>query len=476
MRKLAVLYFALLITYGTSAQTNRYVLHDVNVIDVVKGKVLPHQVVTIEGDRIKGIVSLNKYRKADKDSIISLTGKYLIPGLWDMHTHVWSSDFFFPLFLANGITGFRDMFGGVQSLHGWRKAISEGDKTIPDFYYSGPIVDGPKPVWPGSVAISNPEQAKKAVDSIKNKLKTDFVKVYSLLSRESYFALAEECKKMQIDFAGHVPNVVTALEAATAGQKCQEHLYGILEVVSDSSALYYKIVRALASGLEMKNLVTDTLLLNRMERRRMLIRTFNHERLTSVAKQLSTNNTWICPTLVVNYNIAHLDDTALASDSRMKYVSSFMKKFWDPRQDARFRTQPKDYFEVTRMEFEKKLLIIPVFQKAGVRILAGTDTPNPYCFPGFSLHDEIAWFVKAGLSPAEALQTATINPAIYFSRENDFGTIAKGKIASMVVLDKNPLENIRNTTSINMVILRGSIMDRRQLDSMLEKVRSTAAQ
>jgi imidazolonepropionase-like amidohydrolase len=137
----------------------------------------------------------------------------------------------------------------------------------------------------------------------------------------------------------------------------------------------------------------------------------------------------------------------------MKYVTSFLKGFWNPKQDMRFRSQPKEYFEITRMEFEKKLLMIPVLHHAGVRMLAGTDTPNPYCFPGFSLHDELAWMVKAGLTPIEALQTATINPAIYFSIEKILDR-RKNKMASLVILDKNPLIDIRNTTSINTVILR----------------------
>ena len=473
MKKLSILILTLLLLQESNAQLARVVLYDINVVYVKNGKVNSHQVVIIKGDRITEVIPLSKYRRSAKDSVIEQAGKFVMPGLWDMHTHVWSAEYFFPLFLANGITGFRDMFGGIQPLREWRKSIAEGNTTIPDFYYSGPIVDGPKPIWPGSVAVANPEQGRRAVDSLKNKLKVDFVKVYSLLSRESYFGIAEECKRLKIDFAGHVPTVITALEAAEAGQKCQEHLYGILEVVSDSSELYFKIVQGIASGL--KNIPgADSMLLDRMERRKLLLRTFNNERLLKVAKQLSATRSWICPTLVVNYNIGHLDDSTLANDERMKYIARFMKNFWDPRQDIRFRSQPKDYYQVTRMEFEKKLQMIPVLHKAGVKLLAGTDTPNPYCFPGFSLHDELAWFVKSELSPAEALQTATINPAIYFAIEKDYGTVEKGKIASLLILDQNPIIDISNTTSINSVILRGGIMNRNQLDGMLEKVKDLA--
>jgi hypothetical protein len=138
------------------AQSRRYVLHDLNIVDVANGTMKSHQVVIIEGDRIKDIVPLKDYHKSSKESIISLAGKYIIPGLWDMHTHVWYADYFFPLFLCNGITGFRDMFGTVDQLHGWRKSVQSGDKRIPDLFFSGPIVDGPKPVWPGSVQFPMP--------------------------------------------------------------------------------------------------------------------------------------------------------------------------------------------------------------------------------------------------------------------------------------------------------------------------------
>ena len=475
MRKFFFALTAFVLFQNANGQT-RFVLHDINVVDVKKGTIVSNQVVIIEGDRIKEILALSKYRKSGKDSVIFLTGKYVLPGLWDMHTHVWMAESFFPLFLANGVTGFRDMFGSVQQLRTWRKAIAAGNKSYPDFYFSGPIVDGPKPIWPGSVAVSNTYQAKAAVDSIKNILKTDFVKVYSLLPRASYFAIAEECKKLKIDFVGHVPNLVTALEAANAGQKCLEHLTGVLEVASDSSDKYYKVLRAQDAGTVKADLGTDTSLLNRIERRKMLVRTFNEEKLKSIAKELAAKHTWICPTLIVNYNIANLDDTLLATDSRMKYISNFMKNFWNPKQDFRFRSATKEFFEVGRMEFEKKMQSIPILHAAGVKLLAGTDTPNPYCFPGFSLHDELEWFVKAGLSPADALRTATINPAIYFSQEKNFGTVDIGKIASLVILDKIPLEDIHNTTSVQMVILRGAIMDRKKLDELLDKVRAQAAQ
>jgi imidazolonepropionase-like amidohydrolase len=203
----------------------------------------------------------------------------------------------------------------------------------------------------------------------------------------------------------------------------------------------------------------------------MLVRSFNPKKLETLAREIAATGTWICPTLNTGYNIAHLDDSALAKDKRMEYVDSSMRNFWNPAHDFRFKDQPPGYYELGRQEFEKKLIITTALHKAGIKFLAGTDTPNPYCFPGFSLHDELQWFVKAGLSPAEALQTATINPAIYFSIQKDYGTVEKGKIASLVLLNKNPLKDIRNTTDIYMVILRGRPVPDQQRKDLLNQVR-----
>jgi len=159
----------------------------------------------------------------------------------------------------------------------------------------------------------------------------------------------------------------------------------------------------------------------------------------------------------------------------MKYILPYIKNIWNPKQDFRFKNQPADYYEVNRREFEKKLVITAALHKAGVQLLAGTDTPNPYCFPGFSIHDELQWLVKSGLSPAEALQCATINPAIYFSIQKDYGTIEKGKIASLVILNNNPLSDIRNTSDIWMVILRGRILDQQHLNNLLNTAMKLAA-
>jgi imidazolonepropionase-like amidohydrolase len=438
-------------------------IRNIYLVDVEKGIVKRAANVLIR-DSI--ITSVN-YRKsaATADTIIDGSGKYLIPGLWDMHTHVWSDEYFFPLLIANGVTGIRDMFESVKAAETWKKKIAEGRIYGPEMRIAGPILDGPKPIWPGSVAVSTPEEGRRAVDSLKDILHTDFIKVYSLLSRESYFAIADEARKKQIPFAGHVPNVVSVSEAAKAGQKSQEHLYGFLEEASDSADYLMQVVQGK---------IKDSALSDRSQRMQFLFRTYNIRKLEELLHKIKTTGTWICPTLTVLHAIGYLNDTTLQNDPRMQYMIRGIRNGWDPRKDPRFSTWTPGTFNAYQQDFAYKLRLVKALRDAGIPLLAGTDFPNPYCFPGFGLHEELQWMVKAGLTPAEALQTATINPARYFGIEQRTGSIAEGKTANLVILEANPLLDISNTQKIGTVILRGKVLHRAALQALLDKARKIA--
>jgi imidazolonepropionase-like amidohydrolase len=427
-----------------------------NVIDVKTGKIQSNVSVRIEDGIIREI---GKSVKDSKVRSIDGTDKYLIPGLWDMHGHTWNANGFFPLLLANGVTGIRDMFGSIDSIHKWRKQIEQGFVKGPAIIASGPIVDGPKPIWQGSVALGETSRVAKVIDSLKNQLKVDFIKVYSLLSREVYFKIAAEAKRQNIPFAGHVPNVVTNAEAAAAGQKSFEHLLGFIQECSDSAAY----LAALSRG-EIK----DSVLSNRAARTSMLLRTYNRQKMKELIRKLAGYDVWICPTLVVNRNISKLDDSIFVKDSRLAYMSPMFRTMWNPANDPRFKTATKDYYESSRKMFLIYLDIVREMQESGVKLLAGTDYPNPYCFPGFSLHDELILLTEAGLTPLQALQTATINPARYLNLDEKTGTVEKGKKADLILLDKNPVDNISNIKSIRAVVIGGRLLDRQELDKMLQ--------
>ncbi|MDX2048256.1 MAG: amidohydrolase family protein [Chitinophagaceae bacterium] len=461
-KKLLFLLSCLLCTFSFSQSL---LIENISIIDTEKGKLIKNVHVLIKDSVIVNISS----KKIQPVSVKTIdgSGKYLIPGLWDMHTHIWSDEFYFPLLIANGVTGVRGMFEDVKNVAAWRKKIADGKINGPVIFSGGPIVDGPQPVWPGSVAVKNPEDGRRAVDSLKNKLHTDFIKVYSLLSRESYFAIAEECKKQNIPFAGHVPNLVTVMEAAKAGQKSMEHLYGMIEAASDSSDYYYRLLQGK---------ITDTTLSSRQQRRKFLLRTYKPENFKRFAKELSQYNSWICPTLTVNKGIAYMNDSTLLDDPRMQYMGVFYRNFWDPRKDFRFKTWTDETFAIQREEFKLKLKLVKELHAAGVKIIAGTDFPNPHCYPGFGIHDELALLVEAGLTPAEALRTATYNAALFFGINNRYGTVAKNKMADLLILDANPLEDISSTKKINSVIFQGKLINKDELKGLLDKAKKMAGQ
>lgn len=455
----------LLISLFAKAQEKRLVLHKVNIVDVEKGKLLKDQTVAIAGDRINFITKATAFKPATNDSVVDCHGQYLIPGLWDMHTHVWTPDYFFSLFIGNGVTGIRGMFEQSVAAQYWQKRGNTPGDISPRGYYAGPIVDGPKPIWPGSVAVTDAARGRKVVDSLKNQAKVDFIKVYSLLERDAYFAIADEAKKQGVVFAGHVPNKVTVLEAAKAGQKTMEHLYGFLELASDSSEYYYGLVNGT---------IKDSNFATRNARRELLRRTYSEKKLASIIKDLKQYDAWICPTMTVNRGIAFINDSTFRKDDRMVYVAPMIKNMWDPKNDFRLRTATPEYFRGEQVEYEMKKKIVRALHQGGIPLLAGTDTPNPFCFPGFSLHDELEIFTECGLSPLEALRTATLNPARYFGIEMDLGTVATGKLADLVLLEANPLENINNTRQVGAVVLKGRFLGPETVLGLWEKARKIA--
>jgi hypothetical protein len=448
-----------LLFFSLKLHSQLFIIEHTNIVDVKNNKLIRDVSVVVENSRIKDI---QKNTSGYKGQVIDGKNKYLMPGLWDMHTHTWNARYFFPLLIANGVTGIRDMFGSMDSINRWKKEIAEGKILGPQIYASGPLLDGPKPIWPGSVALSHENQVASIIDSLKNKLKVDFLKVYSLLPRSVYFKIAEESKKQNISFVGHLPNQITILEAAHAGQKSQEHLLSFIAESADSAEYIAK-----AS----KNLLTDSSLKNPLARAQLQFATFNPSKLSVIIDKLAKSETWICPTLVVNNSIGRMRDTIFTNDPRIQYMMPGMANRWNPANDFRFKSVPDTYYHLQQKMFDLQLKIVKEIHEKGIPLLAGTDYPNPYCFPGFSLHDELLWMVKAGLTPGEALQTATLNPARFLAITKDYGTVEKGKIANLVLLEKNPLENIEHTKTIHMVILKGQLLGKELLQQLLQQLK-----
>ena len=442
------------------ATADLLVLTNATVVDVRTGTVKPDQTVVLERNRIYSIGPSKSAKYPRNADTVNCKGGYLIPGLWDMHVHLEFGDWFpdaknisLPLFIANGVTSVRDMGSELDVVQNWRNEIEAGNMIGPRILTSGPMLDGPKPRFPSSIAIATPADARRAVDQLKDR-GADFIKLQSLIPREAVLAIADEAKKQEIAFEGHVPDAMRASEMSEAGMKSFEHLIGIFEGSSPAEDDFLK-----GGKTEGKFLAT-----------------FDEARFAALAALLAKNHTWQCPTLVWERGGNLLDVSDFSGDTRVKYVPAVWKsKTWKRFTDEITQGYGTDDLATRKKFIEKELEVVRMLHKAGIEFLAGTDTPaGVHIFPGFSLHEELQRFVAAGFTPLEALQTATLNPAKFFGMETQLGTIEEGKLADLVLLAANPLEDISNTQKIAGVFFNGRYFYHAEIEKMLAGVESAA--
>jgi imidazolonepropionase-like amidohydrolase len=396
--------------------------------------------------------------------VIDASGQYLLPGFWDLHVHSAFGDWFpggrdiiLPLFVANGVTGVRDMGGDLPVLQDWRKQIAAGEIIGPRMIISGPMLDGHLPDgklrFPSSVPVTTPASAVAAVDSLKAQ-GADFIKIQSVISHDAYLAAAAEAHKQGLPIVGHVPDKVRLSEVIQAGQKSIEHLMGIFEGCSTEEDKFIKGEGTL----------------------KLLLTTQDQQRCDSLIKLVAQNQTWQVPTLAWQRGGTFLDQRDLKHDPLDKYVPAYWRDVtWRRFTDEMMPDLLRDPLALRQDYFSRNLKMVGAMHHAGVPFMAGTDTaPGVYIMPGFSLHDELANFVEAGFTPMEALQTATSNPAKFLELENTLGSVEPGKIADLVLLSQSPLKDIRNTRTISMVVANGRIFDRAALDQILTTVELAA--
>jgi imidazolonepropionase-like amidohydrolase len=434
MRKPFALALIILLRAGLAAQVERgaappspLAFNHVTVVDVKGGRLEPDMTVIVVGNRIAAVGKSSRTRIPEHARVVDAGGKFLIPGLWDMHAHLGEDDFdkrsYLSLFIANGVTGVRIMEGAPEH-HAWREEIRGGKLTGPRLVIASRMI--------GSGDLSNISAASAREEVRKAKRDgADFIKVHDNVPRASYFALIDEAKRLNLPVEGHVPGSITAAEASDAGQKSIEHFTGLDDAKSDAGKA---------------------------------------DALIAVFKR---NRTWLCPTLVMRSNYASLDDAGFARDPRLKYVKPSWKNRWLSMTKAAADTPAAEWAKRRELIRRDKALVAKM-QRAGVNVLAGTDDSNPYSFVGFGLHDELALLVDGGLSPLEALRAATLNPAKFFNRPDSLGTVEKGKLADLVLLDADPLEDIRNTTRINAVVADGRYFPTEALQQILAEAEAAA--
>lgn len=448
--------------------TTDIVIENVTVVDIETGELLTNRDVMINGNKISKIVphALARYRSG---TVIDGRSKYLIPGLWDMHEHLMSSNWYetqLPLLRANGITGFREMFGDLATADTARMRMNNNSLPFFRFIASGHIVDGEKPFWERSVKVADTKRAAQVVDSLKG-TKADFIKVYSLLRPDVFLAIAKRSKEQKIPFAGHVPYAVQVTEASNAGMASMEHLYGFLTEACSNSEAAMAVMQKQLYAIEQGNDV---------ERKRMsllwntlVLDDFSKERMQNIARTLKRNHTHIVPTLVTLRGKYFSNDSAFTNDPRLRYMSAETLGFWKEMTTNALATNTATEWSNyrKRWQLEKEVMRILIAEK--VPIMAGTDADNPYAFPGFSLHDELALYVECGMQPVEALRSATWVPAAFLNMTDSLGSVKEGKFADLVLLEANPLDDISNTSRVFTVIANGKIYGKRYIDSVLKR-------
>lgn len=465
MKRTALLLTALLLTAG-AATAQSLAFTDITVIDVEEGTAEPGMTVLVSSDRIAAVGEVGTVEVPPGATVIDGRGKFLIPGLWDMHVHNIEDgptrSVLLPLYVAHGVTGIREMSGQPFNLQ-HRAEIVEGKLLGPRMVVGSPLVDGPNP-WTGpgenAVVVASAEEARRMVDSLRTRGYA-FIKPYNFLSPEAYRALHERGRELGMEIAGHVPMGVSLWEAAALGHRTVEHLMGVeLACSSREEELRVAYRRQTAEIAADTTVKAHIALWNRTEWEP--VASVDSEKCRALYRHLAAHQTWVVPTLVIQRLISYHANPAIQNDPRSRYLPD---GWWDPKADA-------DWFDPERRlrpTYDGRLRTLVDLHRAGVGILAGSDY-----WGGFVLHDELALYVESGLSPLEALRTATLNPARYLGATDSLGTVEAGKMADLVLLDANPLDDIANTQRIRAVVLSGRLFDRDALDALLAEAERAA--
>ncbi|HKV64257.1 MAG TPA: amidohydrolase family protein [Candidatus Acidoferrum sp.] len=479
VRTLALLALCGLVWSCSAPSKSTLAITYVTVIDATGAPPQQDMTVIIANQRIAALGPTSSIKFPDGPEVLNGAGKFLIPGLADMHVHLTgagepsgSRDFILPLLVANGITTVRDMGGNVEDLTRLRVEISSGAWLGPQISFTGPYLDGDPPAYQPSIVVKSASEARAAADRLA-KEGVDFIKAQSSLNREAYFAIAEETKQLHIQFVGHVPDRVSALEASRAGQASIEHLTGILLACSSKEE---ELRRESLVGAPHNETLAQAHARERA-RRRKLLDTYSPQKAEALLHAFANNGTWQVPTFPILVHLAFVTPaTNLLDDPRMKYVPQNERKIWNQGVKGQLEHYSTADFALREEIVRRSLEIVGKMQAAGVRIVAGTDIAAPNVFPGSSLHDDMVFLVEAGLTPMQALQAGTKDAAEFLGKLQTQGTIENGKLADLLLVDANPLDDIRNTKKIHALVLRGKLLDRNALAEILaaaEKFAST---
>ena len=467
---------------GTDGQSRppTLAIRGATVVDVMDGSLLPERTVLIAGNRIVAVGTINDVRIPPDAELVEGGGRYLIPGLWDMHVHsvapvpadtanpsIAPQEWHLPLFLAYGVTGVRNMNDGTGDVtlkltNTIKRQLAEGSRRGPPrFLSAGPAVDGDPYLASKKVTVGTPAEARAVVEQLASN-GADLIKVYENVSRQAYFAIIDEARRRKIPVDGHLPFRITPEEAAAAGQRTLEHPEALAAgCASEADAERERFAGLLAKYNGLPG--SEKLLVMQIRHYRALYDSRDPAACASAFEAYRQNRVAVTADLLVYYHIVHAEQI-LSDTARMRLVPETIRRNWENLLKSE---TTRELRAILRPIPALELQNVRLANEAGVVLLAATDVDFPLGVPGLSLHEELVRLVEAGLTPLAALQAATLNPARVLSLADSLGRIEPGKLADLVLLDANPLEDIRNTQKIRAVVADGQLYRRADLDQLL---------
>ena len=446
-------------------------IRHVEVVDVERARIASNQAVATKGDRIVA-VGKDAEVAAKWSAARELDGKnrFLIPGLWDMHVHfgggtelVEENKALLPLYVAYGVTTVRDCSGDLaDEVLKWRGEIAEGRLFGPRLLSSGPKIEGIKPVWKGTIETGSEAEVDQAVAKLVA-LKVDFVKITdNTLKPELFLYAVRKVRAAGLRVSGHIPMALTVGQAVDAGISSIEHLDYAHKAGAKDEA---RIAADFAAGR-----------INRAEAAAQLNAGFDEATAMANYARLRDRGVFVTPTLNIERLIAFLDSEDHSKDEFLAYIGPGLRKTYQWRIDRAAKATP-DEIAARHREYRQTAAVLPMLEKAGVTIMAGTDAGflNSFDYPGLGLHQELAMYVENGLTPAQALAAATRAGPQWFGALDRYGSVEAGKQADLLLLDANPLEDIGATRAINTVVLRGRLQNRAALDKLLADAKAQVA-
>jgi imidazolonepropionase-like amidohydrolase len=436
---------------GAVDQGAGYAITSVAIVDVEHGTVVPEQTVLVVGDRIEKVGQRSDVSVPRDARRIDGRGLYLMPGLVDAHVHYYDPPVFGRLLIANGVVLVRDMGLPTDAILKLRDALNRGDILGPEMVATGAVIDGSPPLIPSvSVGVATPEEGRAAVVD-HARAGVDMIKVYSSLDRDVFLAIVEEADRQGLKVVGHVPNSVPIDTAAAAGLRSSEHFFGFEKLVA---ALLGEPTAQGYTGMG-----SDAPYLRRW-------REIPPATLQSTFRQLGASGLTVCPTVVTFKTGMRTKAFQTGTFEGSEYVSQRVLDVW--------KSQWAGQNDLPDFVWRNWAALVGELNRAGVPLMVGTDLTVPGILPGFSVHEEMAIWQKAGIPPADVLRGATLVPARFMGLGDRLGSVGEGKTASLVLIRANPLANVRNAGEIEGVFLRGRYFSRGDANQLLVEARALA--